>query len=176
MEDQRPISNERPLASSTPAPRPRSPEPRMTLAEMTERHKDTIYGPREKKQRTYFPPKGRQSYIPSQEEARRQDEIKYGSKAANDERIARNKEKDEKRWQAIKIKKMEDELEKEKWKVFEGMQSPSPPRGRSPTIILNRGDRREHHEYEEIFGGPRRRQDQPRPGTSSGSCPSGRLF
>ena len=144
---------------------------------MTERHKDTIYGPREKKQRSYFPSKGRQSYIPSQEEARRQDEIKYGSKAANDERIARNKEKDEKRWQAIKIKKMEDELEKEKWKVFEGMESPSPPRrrGKSPTIIFNKGDRGEHHKYEEVFGGPRRKQD-PRPGTSTGSRPSGRLF
>ena len=61
--------------------------------------------------------------------------------------------------------------------MFEGMQSPSPPRrrGKSPTIIFNKGDRGEHPEYEEVFGGPRRKQD-PRPGTSTGSRPSGRLF
>ena len=146
----------------------------MTLAEIIQESKDTTYGPKKKTQRSYLPSKGRQSYIPSQEEARRQDEKKYGGREANEERIARNKEKDERRWQALKVKKMEEELERERWKMFDGLEGPSPPRrGRSPTIILNR---RVNEEPEEVFGGPARRKQDPRPGTSTGSRPSGRQF
>ena len=175
-EEQRPSSIERPLTTSTPAPRQRTP-PRMSLKDICEKYNDDLHWPKEKKARSYRPSReqGRQSYIPTQEQARREDEDKYGGKEANDERIARNKEKDERRWQELKIKKMEEDLEKERWKCFENLRSPPPRRSKSSTIIFNKDDRREHEEYEEIFGGPRRNQD-PHPGTSTGSRPSGRMY
>ena len=172
-DEQRLNSIEEPLASSTPAPRRHTPEPQMDLAEIIEKHKETAFVQREKSQRPYHPPKGRQSFIPTQEEARRQDEKKHGGKRANDEKIAWRRAENEKRLQALKVKKMREDLEREEWKMFDGLEGPSPPRGRSPTIVLNR---RASEEPEEVFGGPARRKQDPRPGTSTGSRPSGRQF
>ena len=148
----------------------------MNLADICERHNNRLYGPKEKKARSYRPSKeqGRRSHIPSQEEARKEDKRKYGGKEANDERIARNKEKDEKRWHTLKIAKMEEDLEKERWRWARNIKSPSPRRSGSrqgPTEIFYRDGRRESSPGE-TFRGPRRDHDQ-RPGTSTGSHPSG---
>ena len=60
---------------------------------MGQNNKD-IHGPK----KIYIPPKEqrRRSYIPSQDQARDEDERRFGGKEANDERIERNGEKQEK--------------------------------------------------------------------------------
>ena len=95
------------MTSSTPAPRQRTPQ--MNLAEIMGQYNREIYGPKEKRTRSYIPPKEqrRRSYIPSKKQARDEEERRFGRKEANDERIARNKEKDEKRWQALEIVRIE---------------------------------------------------------------------
>ena len=164
------------MTSSTPAPRQRTTQ--MNLAEIMGQYNIDIHGPKEKRTRSYIPPKERRrrSYIPSQKQARDEDERRFGGKEANDERIARNREKDEKRWQALELARMEEELEKAKWEWASAIRSPSPRRSsnrQGPTEIFYRDGQREMSPRER-FGGPRREHKQ-RPGTSTGSCPSASL-
>ena len=136
----------------------------MNLAEIIEGHKTTIHGPARN---------GRRSYIPTLAEARRADEKKYGGKLENEERIRRNKEKDEQRLKELEILRLQDELDRKQWEWAKDMRSPSPRRPDSrqePEEVFYRDGRRELPSTE-IFGGPRRDHQQ-RLGTSSGSHPS----
>ena len=163
-EDERPLFIERPLTSSTPAPCQRTPE--MNLADIIESHKKNVHGPTKK---------GRRSYIPSQEQAREEDERRFGGKWENEERIRRNRKKNEQRLKELEIEKLKEESERKKWEWASTIRTPPPRRADNrcgPTEILYLDGRREVSPAE-TFGGPRREQHQ-RPGTSTGSRPSSR--
>ena len=116
-EDERTAVIERPLTSSTPGPRQKTPE--MNLADIIEGHKLNVHGPAKK---------GRRSYIPSQAQVRKEDEKTYGGKRENEERIRRNREKNEQRLKELEIVRMQEELERKKWEWARDMRSPSPGR------------------------------------------------
>ena len=144
-----------------------------------ERHNKKVHGPKEKGRRSYIPSQeqGRCSYIPSQEQAQEEDERRFGGKQENEERIRNNRKKNEQRLKELEIEKLQEALEKKKWEWASTIRSPSPRRWDNrwgPTEVFYPDGRREFSPAE-TFGGPRREQHQ-RPGTSTGSRPSGRVY
>ena len=94
---------------------------------------------------------------------------------ANEERIRKNREREEERLRVMEIERLQEDLERKQWEWARDIRSPSPRRlrtsRREPEEVLYLDGRREFPTTE-VFGGPRGDYQQ-RPGTSSGSRLSG---